>query len=149
MADIRDVVTHIMELQEDGCTTMKLQKLLYYCQGWHLAWDEVPLFDNEIEAWANGPVIRDVYNMHRGRFWLNNSWSPNGNPDNLSTDEKETIEAVCEAFSDWTACQMSEATHKERPWLEARNGLRAGERGSDSMDVGVIQDYFAGLHASV
>lgn len=69
MAQIADVAAYIL----DKCgrmTVMKLQKLTYYSQAWHLVWTEKPLFDNRIEAWANGPVVRELYNLHRGRFSL-------------------------------------------------------------------------------
>ncbi|WP_307850044.1 MULTISPECIES: type II toxin-antitoxin system antitoxin SocA domain-containing protein [unclassified Saccharopolyspora] len=41
-------------------TAMKLQKLVYYSQAWHLVWDERPLFDEPVQAWANGPVVPDL-----------------------------------------------------------------------------------------
>jgi uncharacterized phage-associated protein len=47
----------------DACdlTHLKIQKLLYYAQGWFLGNFEVPLFDDPIEAWKHGPVIRSIY----------------------------------------------------------------------------------------
>ena len=44
---------------------MKLQKLLYYAHAWHLAMNNKPLFDEDIEAWPWGPVVRDIYNETR------------------------------------------------------------------------------------
>ena len=49
-------------------TTMKLQKLIYYCQAWSLAWDGDPMFPEEFEAWASGPVVPTLYEIHRGVF---------------------------------------------------------------------------------
>ena len=49
---------------------MKLQKLVYYCQAWSLVWDDMPLFESRIEAWANGPVVLDLYYRHRGQYWI-------------------------------------------------------------------------------
>jgi len=49
-------------------TAMKLQKLAYYSQAWSLVWDEKALFPEKIEAWANGPVVRALYDRHRGMF---------------------------------------------------------------------------------
>ncbi|WP_284982347.1 type II toxin-antitoxin system antitoxin SocA domain-containing protein [Arthrobacter sp. efr-133-TYG-118] len=49
-------------------STMKLQKLVYYCQAWHLAWDGRTLFPEEIQAWASGPVCPALYEVHRGIF---------------------------------------------------------------------------------
>ena len=49
-------------------TALKLQKLVYYAQAWSLVWDEEPLFPDPIEAWANGPVVYELYKRHRGIF---------------------------------------------------------------------------------
>lgn len=50
-------------------TTMKLEKLTYYCQAWSLAWDDVPLFDEEFEAWANGPVCPQLFENTEDCSW--------------------------------------------------------------------------------
>ncbi|MDR1079669.1 MAG: DUF4065 domain-containing protein [Deltaproteobacteria bacterium] len=48
-------------------THLKLQKMLYFAQGWHLAYFDVPLFEDPIEAWKYGPVVRSVYRALNGR----------------------------------------------------------------------------------
>jgi uncharacterized phage-associated protein len=63
----KDVAAYILQ-RLGPMTTMKLQKLLYYCQAWSLVWDEEPLFYEAIEAWANGPVVREVFEEHRNMF---------------------------------------------------------------------------------
>ncbi len=63
MATVFDVAAYILE-QYSAIPTMKLQKLIYYCQAWSLVWDEEPLFSEDIEAWANGPVVRSLYEAH-------------------------------------------------------------------------------------
>lgn len=47
---------------EEPISNLKLQKLLYYMQGFHLAYFDTPLFDDDIEAWMYGPVVPCVYN---------------------------------------------------------------------------------------
>lgn len=51
-------------------SAVKLQKLCYYSHAWHLAWDGVPLFTEPIHAWANGPAIPALYEMHKGQYWV-------------------------------------------------------------------------------
>ena len=68
MANVNDVARYILERQGENLSTMKLQKLVYYAQAWSLVWDEKPLFSSRFEAWANGPVCRELYNQHRGHF---------------------------------------------------------------------------------
>ncbi len=144
MADVKDVAAAIMESVGD-CTTMKLQKLLYYCQGWHLAWDGVPLFKAEIEAWSNGPVVREIYNLHRGQFRLAHPWPKKGNANKLSHDEQETVTCVLDTYGSWTADQLSNKTHRELPWLIARDGLAATDQSTQRIDLDVMQNYFCGL----
>ena len=69
-----DVAAYI--LREQGkMPAMKLQKLVYYSQAWSLVWDDKSLFRDRIEAWANGPVIRNLYKAHRGQFLVSKySW---------------------------------------------------------------------------
>lgn len=49
-------------------TAMKLQKLVYYCQAWHLAWEGRALFPEAIHAWASGPVHPELYELRQGHF---------------------------------------------------------------------------------
>lgn len=124
-------------------STMKLQKLLYYSQGWSLAWDEIPLFSEEIQAWANGPVVPAIFRKHRGQFHLN-SW-PTGNPDALSHDQRDTVDAVLEAYGDLTGQQLSDKTHVERPWLEARGETPIGDASDEPLSLDSMQEYFGSL----
>ena len=64
MAQVNDVARYILERQSGSVSTMKLQKLVYYAQAWSLVWDEKPLFHVRIEAWANGPIVRELYDQH-------------------------------------------------------------------------------------
>ena len=89
MASVFDVARYILE-QKGEMTTVKLQKLVYYCQAWSLVWDEEPLFDELIQAWANGPVIPALFNLHRGQFNIDASDLSIGNSAVLSENQKET-----------------------------------------------------------
>jgi uncharacterized phage-associated protein len=61
-------IAEYMLTQLGEMTAMKLHKLVYYSQAWHLVWDGVPLFGDEIQAWANGPVIPALYELHKGVY---------------------------------------------------------------------------------
>ncbi|AOZ72063.1 hypothetical protein BK816_01100 [Boudabousia tangfeifanii] len=124
-------------------TTMKLQKLLYYSQGWSLAWDEQPLFTEEIQAWANGPVVYDVFKKHRGEFKVS-SW-PSGNPEELSSEQRDTVDAVLEAYGALSGQQLSDKTHHEPPWLEARKGTPIGAYSDNALSLDTMQEYFGSL----
>lgn len=142
VASVHDVAAYIIT-KLGSVTTMKLQKLLYYTQGWSLAWDEEPLFDEEIQAWANGPVVYEVFKHHRGEFKVN-SW-PHGNSDRLTPDQRETVDAVIDAYGKLTGQQLSEKTHGERPWLEARGDTPLGAYCNEPLSLDVMQEYFGSL----
>lgn len=137
-----DVAAEIIRLK-GSMTAMKLQKLLYYCQAWSLIWDEVPLFSEQIEAWANGPIVREVYDLHRGLFEVDN-W-PHGDPANLQDYQRETINAVLKFYGDKTAQWLSELTHREDPWKNARQNLAPGERGNHEILLSVMAEYYSSL----
>ncbi|WP_328689855.1 DUF4065 domain-containing protein [Streptomyces phaeochromogenes] len=56
------------EPDRPAMTAMKLQKLVYYCQAWHLAWEGRASFPEAIRAWASGPVCPALYELHQGHF---------------------------------------------------------------------------------
>lgn len=127
MARVGDVAEYILRAR-GPMTAMKLQRLVYYSQAWHLVWDAEPLFDNRIEAWANGPVVPDLYRLHRGVFGVEPG-AFGGDPDALTPAERSTVDAVLDAYGDRSAHQLGQLTHREEPWRRARVGLHPAERG--------------------
>lgn len=142
MARVDDVAAYIVS-KTGTITTWKLQKLVYYSQAWHLVWEERPLFDDPIEAWANGPVVRALYDRHRGDFRVA-TWT-SGEPTALDEGERTSIDAVLGEYGDKTGAWLSSLTHREPPWLEARAGLSAGERGDSVITHQSMSEYYGGL----
>lgn len=122
---------------------MKLQKLVYYCQAWSLVWDEAPIFPEKIEAWANGPVVRELYEIHRGMFQVYD-WKP-GNPGNLTDSERDTIHRVLDYYGKMSSQDLSNLTHKEMPWRDARRGMSAEDRGNREISLASMHEYYQGL----
>jgi uncharacterized phage-associated protein len=139
MATVHDVAAYIIGKQGQ-MTTMKLEKLAYYSQAWHLAWDGRPLFAEPIEAWMNGPVVPDLYKKHRGQF-LVSEW-PSGNPDALEPNERETVDAVLEGYGPLSPSRLSTMTHEEAPWRAAREGLAPTERGGNEISLDLMQEFY-------
>ena len=142
MATAHDVAAYILK-KMGRMTAMKLQKLVYYSQAWALVWDEKPLFKNRIEAWANGPVAPDLYRKHRGQYEVG-KW-PEGEPAKLTRDQRETIDAVLSFYGNKSSQWLSDLTHSERPWLDARNGLAPGERGGSVITLASMAEYYGSL----
>jgi uncharacterized phage-associated protein len=142
VATAHDVAAYILQLR-GPMSAIKLQKLVYYSYAWHLVWEEDHLFDAHVEAWANGPVVRELYHEHRGKFMLD-GW-PQGDASALTESEQETVRAVLDFYGDKTAAWLSELTHKERPWLDARQGLTPGERGAQPISDEAMAEYYGSL----
>jgi uncharacterized phage-associated protein len=125
MASAHDVAKYILERQ-GSISTWKLQKLVYYTQAWHLVWAEKPLFQDRIEAWANGPVVPALYSQHRGQFTVS-KWRK-GDVEKLTSREAKTIDRVLASYGSLSGHQLVYLTHNEGPWLEARAGVGPTER---------------------
>ena len=142
MATVHDVAAYILEKQ-GPITTMKLHKLLYYSQAWSLVWDDERLFRDRVEAWANGPVIPAVYRMHRGQFKVH-TWS-HGNSSALNEQQEETVDAILEYYGDKSSQWLSDLTHEEDPWKNARAGLASSDRGSQQITLSSMAEYYSSL----
>ena len=88
MASVLNVAQYVLNKVGD-MTTLKLQKLVYYCQAWSLAWDGKPLFDEEFEAWANGPVCPELFKKHKGKFVIEKNFLDEYKYDKFTGEEKE------------------------------------------------------------
>jgi len=144
MADVFDVAKYILE-KKGGLTTMKLEKLTYYCQAWSLAWDGVPLFENDFQAWANGPVCPELFRAHQGKFLVNKSIFSDRADADFTESEIATMDAVLDFYGEKEPQWLSELTHKEAPWLLARNGVPLGVGSSNVISKDSMQEYYGGL----
>lgn len=139
VASVLDVAAYILQ-KRGPMTAMKLQKLCYYSKAWHLVWEERPLFSNRIEAWANGPVMPDLYRQHRGHFRIEEL--PAGDSSQLDDDERESIDIVLDAYGPRSAHDLSELSHREDPWREARQGIPDGARSQSEISDAALMMYF-------
>jgi uncharacterized phage-associated protein len=147
VATVRDVAAYILQ-QRGPMTAMKLQKLCFYAYGYHLAWEERPLFPERFEAWANGPISPALYACHRGRFELAADTIP-GDRDALDAGERESIDLVLDGLGEYTAHQLSVMTHREGPWVAARARAHVGpmQRSAEELRIEEIAEYFDSLAA--
>lgn len=141
MATVYDVAAYILN-KEGVLAAMKLQKLVYYAQAWSLVWDEEPIFSEPIEAWANGPVVPALYSRHRGQFKVS---AIDGCPSNLTDTQQETIDIVLGFYGDKSSQWLSDLTHKEDPWIDARQGLAIGQRGNQEITHAAMAEYYGSL----
>lgn len=148
MPNVFDVAAYVLEKCGE-MTTMKLQKIVYYCQAWSLVWDDEPLFDEDFQAWANGPVCPELFQMHKGRFRIQKKdivrFTTGETEDVFSPDGIETMDIVISNYADKSPQWLSDLTHNELPWKEARRGYAPGESCNKIIEKDTMQQYYGGL----
>ena len=104
-------------------SNLKLQKMLYYEQGFHLAYFKQPLFNEDIEAWMYGPVVPSVYEYYKKNG--HNGISPNMKSIICFKDkeEKALFDEVFEVYNAYSAIGLMNMTHKESPWSQTEVGF--------------------------
>ena len=105
----------ISTIDADAISPMKLQKLLYYAQGVHLAITGEPLFDDPIEAWTHGPVIRSIYQKYK-EFGSNGITKDGYELFEIDKETASILEQVYEVFGQFSAWKLRNMTHEELPW---------------------------------
>ena len=142
MASVFDAAAYILE-KKGEMTTLKLQKLVYYAQAWSLVWDERPLFDEKIEAWSNGPVVRDLFEYHRGKYYV--SGIEAGDSGKLDADQKATVDMALKHYGDKPAYWLVRLSHSEPPWIEARGDLSPTESSDAEITLDSMAQYYSSL----
>ena len=143
MTDVRNVAAYILALKGQ-MEALKLQKLAYYCQAWNLAWTGQPLFPQFFQAWANGPVCRELYDAHYRQYWVNRG-DITGQP--LTATEQRVVDKVITFYGSMSPQQLSDLTHSEEPWQTARraDGAFDGDRSEALIDNDIIMNYYRSL----
>ena len=142
MANVFDAAQYILAKRGE-MSAMKLQKLVFYAQAWHLAWTDNVLFSNKIEAWKDGPVCPDLYQLHAKIYRV--SKLRKGDANALTDDEKDTIDRVLAFYGDKSPQWLSDLTHMEDPWREARRGVPDGARSTAEITPAAMTEYYSSL----
>lgn len=149
------------------CTPMKLQKLVFFAHGWHLAITDSPLIDEQVEAWKFGPVIRSLYRAFRdsGNQPVTSNYRPletefdgadlkwhYGAPPSVDDDPanaeftKKLLNKVWDVFGKYTAFQLSNMTHEPgTPWARVVQEYGGDPPKHTDIPPYMIRDYFAEL----
>lgn len=123
---VLDIANKLLAKAENVCggdlmSNMKLQKMLYYEQGYHLAVFKTPLFEEDIEAWMYGPVVPSVYEHFRQ--YGSGGIEPEVKEEiRLSEEEEDLFNEVFDAYVDFSAYGLMRKTHEEAPWRKTTTG---------------------------
>ena len=107
------------ESEDSRISNLKLQKLIYYAQAFHLAIFGNPLFNEKFEAWAHGPVCPTIYHQYKqfGSGPIN--FEPKENlAEVFSSEQLELLDEVNDLFGQFSAWKLRNMTHEDDPWKE-------------------------------
>ena len=115
-----DIANAFLALSEpdkgDIISNLKLQKLLYYAQGYYLALYEERLFNEDLYAWQYGPVVQEIYHEFKGYGSGAIDVPSDFDFASLSEKELELINDVNSLYGQYSAVKLMEMTHNEAPW---------------------------------
>ena len=141
--NIFDMANYLL-IQEDpdageGISNLKMQKLCYYAQGFHLALNGIRLFEDDMEAWLHGPVVPILYDAYKkygnGPIPVPEdvSW------DSLSPKIQDLLGKIYRLYGQYAAWTLRNMTHEELPWLNAKRRETRKIADKDMIDFFKIQ----------
>lgn len=146
MNDIVDIARYFIDKKE-YFTDKQIQKLVYYAYCWYIvknnsSKEEIreKLFNESPEAWVHGPVFYSLYNemtYNRKNFYNNYNFVK------LDNEIKNLLDLIYNVYGKYSGNQLEALTHKELPWIVARNGLSANEKSNRKLDDKIIYEYYS------
>ena len=124
-------------------TPLALQKILYYSQGFYMAFFGKSLIKDDCQAWVHGPVFPDIYEKYRafGRDVIQIDVDYDIE-DILDDDRRELLNAIINYFGYYSGPALEKMSHIELPWMTARIGLQTDENSNNIISRKSIKDYF-------
>ncbi|SDD75266.1 Uncharacterized phage-associated protein [Dyadobacter soli] len=130
-------------------TNMKLQKLVFYTQAWHIAVFNQEIFEEDFQAWIHGPVVPSLYERYKSFQWRPiirddlNEGSLRTLENAFSTSMQEILADIIIEYFYKDAFALEQSTHSEAPWRIARGGVAADEPSTNVIDKKTIHDYYS------
>lgn len=137
-------------LGKEPMTHKKLQKLAYYYKAWGLALydkDLIPCY--EFMAWVHGPVNRELYDKYHDMGWNDIVIDPDCIRYEFCDKEEELLESIWLTYGDKSANELEALTHKEAPWIKARNGIGEWDRCETIISHEDMKQYYRSIYESV
>lgn len=138
--DVADLFLSWANRDGDLISNLKMQKLLYYAQAWHLVHFDKPIFDELIEAWEFGPVIPIAYKVFKKFGSGPIEYKTEGaESEKFSKKQIELLETCYDSFIKFSAHELVNMTHFESPWKNAY------ENNASEIDYKAMKDYYSSL----
>jgi uncharacterized phage-associated protein len=151
LIDSNHLVNYIL-MKGGAMSHLKIQKVLFYIQAYHLAYFDKSIVEDDFQAWVHGPVSRKIYDSAKDlsilhtelKFILEkDEQSPIDIINNsLTVSQIELVNDVIDELKGLSGLQLENMTHSEEPWLYARRGYESGERCAVIIPNELIKDYY-------
>ncbi len=138
---INAVIQYLLNQCED-ITPLALQKALYYIQGFHYAFFGSFLFEEDCQAWAHGPVYREVYFQYRDYKFNPIEKTESFDAGIFSSNEKVICDSIIHYICCYSGKVLERFTHNEMPWLAARGDLPVTASSERLIGKELIGEYF-------
>jgi uncharacterized phage-associated protein len=143
--DVAKCLIHLAAAEDEPefLTHLRLQKLLYYVQGWSLTLRKKAMFSEEIQAWAHGPVVASLYSKFAD--FGNRPINPDevDRPKRLTEADTQFIGMVWDAYKGYSASSLRAMTHRESPWRDARAGCKPADACKEVISHTAMRRFFA------
>ncbi len=136
-----NVIEYLLCKCED-ITPLALQKALYYIQGFYYAFMDEFIFEDDCEAWAHGPVYRDIYQRYCSYRFDPIEGGEICDESVFTNYEKAVIDSIIRNLCCYSGKILEEFTHAESPWLKTRGDLPVTAASDRMINKNVIGDYF-------
>lgn len=144
-----DTATKYLISNLTDVTPLALQKLLYYSQGFFIAFNDKFLFENDCEAWIHGPVYKEVYYDYKDFRYnpIENTMEYDCKDLILESKEKEVLDSIIKHFGCYSGKILEKMTHCEMPWIETRKDIDDNEPSNKVIQKTLINNYFTDVKA--
>lgn len=142
-SSVAKYILHYFQKKNSSINNLKLQKLLYYSQAWHLALNDTPLFSDRIEAWVHGPVVPSVFREYKAFRW--SPIIPPAGACELDDQAAKHIDEVLSAYEGFSSWDLARLTHSESPWKAARAELAPDVPSSRPISHDSMKRYYSQL----
>ncbi len=127
----------------DVMTNLRLQKLVYYAQAWHVAILGEELFEDDFEAWVHGPVIPSLYEKYEGSNWTTIPRPTSELTLSINGRSREILDEVWDTYGQFSAKGLENIVRGEDPWIDARRGYGSGDFCREVISKDVMRAYYA------
>ena len=146
--DVADyIITSLNSDEYFALINLKLQKLVYYVQAWHLGIHGTAFLSGTFEAWVHGPVCRPLYERFKKTKSLYSVIGVedvlnNNVQDSFKDTDKEFMDYILENYARFSGTQLEAMTHSEKPWIDARKNVAPMERCENEISEKSMQVFY-------